>query len=453
MFRYRDDDYEQVCISGSFNGWRREPMQLDADEGVWSIHLRLEPGRHLYQFVVEDLDETWEAIDPDNPATERLKDRGWASVVVIDDDGDVSRREYYAGWRMDCELERKYDHKGPGVRYQRADGLFLCFSPVHLSDGRFEPSVQGMVGYGFKSDEWSASIMLLQPLAADNKWLFKAFACMQTDFTDQTGIGTNENSLAAILFKEDFRDYYRHEGAELGLIYSGLNWLRLEGGFRVGDYSSMKRNADWSISEGDFLPNPAIDPGTMRSLFAQLTLGRKLNHLDVTYEYSGEDLLGGAYEFEQLTAQYRGRLRMGSRRYLDFRVKTGTSLSGRLPIQRRYVVGGLGTVRGYEYQSLLVPDPAIERAPQGREMFGGERMMIANAEYVFPIRGHLDLVFFFDTGMAWEDQDASMDLDDWQSSAGIGFQLGDDALRLNLIQCLDGEDRDIVVQLRINRMF
>ena len=98
------------------------------------------------------------------------------------------------------------------------------------------------------------------------------------------------------------------------------------------------------------------------------------------------------------------------------RVKYGTALSGSLPNQRRYLVGGLGTVRGYDYQSLLTGD-----RPPGAH--GGQQMLLANAEITFDLdwsrlwersrhwdddrepadrRGHrgLDLALFFDSGMA-----------------------------------------------------
>jgi 1,4-alpha-glucan branching enzyme len=45
-----------VCLAGSFNDWKPEHLQNDA-EGVWSIELTLRPGDYEYLFLV---DECWQ---------------------------------------------------------------------------------------------------------------------------------------------------------------------------------------------------------------------------------------------------------------------------------------------------------------------------------------------------------------------------------------------------------
>jgi hypothetical protein len=469
QFRYRDYDYEQVYISGSFNDWWRQPMHLDEVRGVWEISMELDEGRFLYHFVVADSTDTWTAIDPDNLDTERHPERGLVSRLVIKAGGEVRWHPGDWGWPIEEEFEREYsrgDEEG-GLLYQRVDGLALRITPLYLAHHKFEPSLGGRVAYGFKSKRWSAGICVLQPLIPSGRFMLKASAYTGTDFTDQTGVSTSENSIAALMFHEDFRDYYRREGVVVSLVGLNADWLRIESGFHGADYSSLENKASWSLGWGGrdrFLPNPAIDEGMMRSVFGELRIGNELNHLDVAYERCGEDLLGGDFEFSQLTGEYRARIHIGPRwhrtsqrrsrcQYLDFRLKAGTCLSGALPVQRRYHVGGLGTVRGYSYQSLLTPDDRIDRNLGSGEPFGGERMVIANFEYRLGVDPELDVVLFFDSGMAWEDRDASMDLDEWRSSAGVGFELGDGDLRINLIRRLDGGDDDLVVQARLQRMF
>ncbi len=452
-FRYRDKGYESVEITGSFIDWTIRPMRLDEVKGMWIVRLDVEEGRHLYQFIVTDSLETWTAIDPSNPEVKKHPGHGWVSELTVDDAGDVVRFESTQKRLMRDEFAREYEDDDPGLTYQRVDGLFLYLTESHIGRERFEPSVQGRIGYGFKSERWSAAVTVLQPLLPGSRLMLKASGYGKTDFTDQTGISTSENTLAAIIFKEDFRDYYRREGGGLSVVFRGPDWFRAEGGFRADDYSSMREKTDWAISRGAFPVNPEIDAGTMRSIFAQAGIGTKWNRVDVDYEECGEDLLGGDFEFRRLTLQTRSRLRVNPGQHLDFRIRLGTNLSGMLPAQKRYVVGGLGTVRGYPYRSLLVADPATERDPNGPVRFGGERLFIANLEYAFDINDHFAMILFGDTGMAWEDRDAGMNPDDWLSSAGIGFQLDDDGLRLDLIRPLDRGDRDLVVQLRAGRMF
>jgi len=57
-FRYRpgDEDVNAVSVAGSFNEWDAAAHPLsDADgDGIWEAVLRLAPGDHAYQFVIDD---------------------------------------------------------------------------------------------------------------------------------------------------------------------------------------------------------------------------------------------------------------------------------------------------------------------------------------------------------------------------------------------------------------
>jgi len=452
-FRYRDRGYESVKIAGSFNGWSPETMKLDEANDLWTVRIDLDTGVYRYHFVVRDSSEKWFAIDPGNPETIRDKKHGWVSLIVIDD-GDIVRPRHRRARIVDDEFDREHERGLPeGATYQRVDGLFISALPRHVGKEPFEPSVQGMIGYGFKSERWGASLTVLQPLVPSNRLLLRASAHSKTDFTDQTGIDTDENTIAAIFFKDDYRDYYRREGASFSAVLNGADWLRLEGGIRTDDFESMRPRTDWSFGGGSFPLNPAIDEGTMRSVFGEVGLGTRWNRVDVSYERSADDLLGGEFEFERITAQSRSRLRINRDQRLDFRVRLGTNLSGSLPVQKRYVAGGLGTVRGYDYRSLLVTHPDAEGGEDAPVPFGGERILLANAEYTFGIYDDFGLILFYDAGMVWENRNADMDVDELKSSAGVGLKLDDEGLRVNIIRPMDRGDRDILVQLRIERMF
>jgi hypothetical protein len=470
LFCYRDEDFVAVYLQGSFNDWKPELMEYDGDREVWILSIDLDPGSYRYQFVVRDYTEEWVAIDPGNPGAERDPEHGWVSLVVVN--GHGGRR--YVGRRVvKRELEQLYGESDIGFSYQRVDGLSLFFHPSAVSRRPFAPSLQARVGYGFKSEEWSMHGTMIQPLTKGSSLLVMLSGYTQTDFTDQTGISTLENNLAAIFFRKDFRDYYRREGISLSLVFSPAERLRMVYGIRADDYYSLEKTANWSLADGDFLSNPAVDEGTMRSLFVQARVGSDLHHLDVTYEICREDLLGGDFEFEQLTAQFRARMLLGPSQRFDFRTRFGTALSGRLPNQKRYVLGGLGTVRGYDYQSLLIPDPEDVPDLEGPAPHGGQRMFLANVEYTIGLDSDHDrdwdygwdcdwnwifdwcpnLILFFDTGMVWEDREAEIDPEQWKSSAGIGFKPGGGGLRFNVIWTLDEGQKDPQFQVRLKRMF
>jgi outer membrane protein insertion porin family len=90
---------------------------------------------------------------------------------------------------------------------------------------------------------------------------------------------------------------------------------------------------------------------------------------------------------------------------------------GDLPVYEKFFLGGLTTVRGYEYASISPRDP------ETGDKIGGEKMMCYNVEYRFPLlkeQGVIGLVFF-DAGDVWE-KDQDFDPGNIQKSVGLGVR-------------------------------
>ncbi|MFZ5875314.1 MAG: outer membrane protein assembly factor BamA [Nitrospirota bacterium] len=70
------------------------------------------------------------------------------------------------------------------------------------------------------------------------------------------------------------------------------------------------------------------------------------------------------------------------------------------PFSERFVVGGINTVRGFDYGTAGRVDPFTG------EIFGGNKELIFNAEYVFPLIPDAKMkgVLFFDAGRSFDDQ-------------------------------------------------
>lgn len=448
-FRFADADYDAVRLEGDFNDWLGDHMDYDADDEVWRLRVDLDPGRHHYRFRVEDGRDDWKAIDPSNPDACKLRGRGWVSILDLNERRRPRRPRWEGLRRARREFERSHEYHEVFVGYQRVDGWTLGLVPSFLTGRGFEPSAWGSVGYGLKSERWSAGVTVLQPLVPANRLWLKLDGYAGTDFTDRTGISDPENSLAAILFREDYRDYYRREGAAASLVCGAWRWLRLEAGARTDDFTSLERIVNWSLHSGVFRPNPPVDEGTLRAVFGAARLGTRHNHLELAYERCGDEVLEGDFAYERLAGALRGRLRLGRRQRVDVRLAAGGALAGALPVQRQFVLGGLGTVRGYDYQSLLVPAAAGGAAAP----YGGQKMALANAEYTFTIDRDFDVFLFYDTGMAWEDREADVELDQLQGSAGLGVEIEDAGLHVTVAKALDGSGRDPVVMVRLQQMF
>ncbi len=82
-----------------------------------------------------------------------------------------------------------------------------------------------------------------------------------------------------------------------------------------------------------------------------------------------------------------------------------------VPIAERYLLGGIFTIRGFEYGSI---SPSIEVIPQDdpvgypvKYLIGGNKELIANFELEFPIieQAGLKWVFFYDAGNTWSEEE------------------------------------------------
>ena len=88
-----------------------------------------------------------------------------------------------------------------------------------------------------------------------------------------------------------------------------------------------------------------------------------------------------------------------------------------LPVYQKFKIGGIQTVRGFEFESISPVDPESD------DRIGGEKMMYYNVEYRFPLakeQGVVGLVFF-DAGNVFT-KDESYTFTDIRTSVGGGIR-------------------------------
>lgn len=138
----------------------------------------------------------------------------------------------------------------------------------------------------------------------------------------------------------------------------------------------------------------------------------------ISLEYAG-DPLGGTVAFNRYEAETKW--------YFPFRWGTVFMLrarggymearpeDGRLPIYQKYRIGGMNSVRGYDFASISPEDPATQ------DKIGGEKMIVCNFEYRFPLvkKQGVSGVVFFDAGNVWA-KDDSYSFGSLRKSAGLG---------------------------------
>ena len=121
-------------------------------------------------------------------------------------------------------------------------------------------------------------------------------------------------------------------------------------------------------------------------------------------EYAGQ-LLGGTYNFTKynldLSRYFPG---FKESHTWAFRLKTGFG-TGTLPSHEQFTLGGAETLRGYEQNSIE-----------------GDKMLLFNAEYRFPLVKSLSGVAFVDTGNAWKNAD-KIELASLKMGYGLGVMM------------------------------
>jgi len=139
----------------------------------------------------------------------------------------------------------------------------------------------------------------------------------------------------------------------------------------------------------------------------------------LSFEYAG-GFLGGTNYFNK----YTGR----SAWYFPLPLSTVFMLQGRagyieqrsggnLPVYEKFFLGGINSVRGFEFGSISPKDPATG------DKIGGEKMMVFNLEFRFPLikdQGIIGLIFYDAGNVFTADQDYTFQ--DIRHSAGVGVR-------------------------------
>jgi outer membrane protein assembly factor BamA len=362
------------------------------------------------------------------------------------------------------EQEGRYGQAETGleITYNRVDGIFV---QVGLDTKWRSPAKLRLfahAGYAYKGEAWRYEIGMYRWFDLGQNRLevgIKNYDLTATE--DEWVMPTDENGAAAFFFKEDFRDYYRRSGTSLHLASTLVRHLSLEMAYLLDEHESLKRETNWSLFGGrdKFRENPPADEGKVHSLMAKMVYDTRDDLMEptsgfwakATYEKGGDDF-GGNFDFQRFLLDFRRYVRLSIYENIDLRLRMGTA-SGDLPVQLAFDLGGVGSLRGYNF----------------KEFDNFDRLVLGNVEYRLQFGrfapGYLEenqIIPFYDVGFAWSSDEkdaltAGFDQLTWdrlKSSVGIGLSTGPgDGFRVNLARRLDDRDRPMTVRVRLRRIF
>jgi len=215
---------------------------------------------------------------------------------------------------------------------------------------------------------------------------------------------------------EDFDS--KNQGLELsfGFLPFGLEDYTL--GFKY-NFSNVDISGVWECDSLELQEAEAESP-TKTSSIATILTRDTIN--DRFYPMYGSQT-SLSFEFAGLGGEHFMKTIVDARKYFPF--KWGTAFMARgsagwgwgyggddLPVFERFYLGGLDSLRGFEYRSVgpkgtRPPDSLCQSDDPADDVIGGDKMMLFNFEFLFPIikAAKIRGLVFFDMGNAWEKED------------------------------------------------
>ena len=329
-------------------------------------------------------------------ATIRIMERDWGKPDFGMDLG-FNRVD---GWRL-----------GPSLKWAKQPDIW--------APGILE--VFGDVTYGFSNRVWNYALGVKTGESILEELNLSATVQIRrlTTVRDRTILPSDgEQFTAAFFYGGDSRNYYLRDGSEIAFRWQpeiSPHTVTL----RVLDeeHRSLPKSTDWSFGslfrKGDpKSDNRTITPGHLRSavLTYDFNKTRKHRNYPIGHHYAievehSESSVGSDFDFTRIRGDFRNYRRI-SNNIFAARIAVGVSTRP-FPIQRQFLIGGAGTLRGYDLYEFV-----------------GDQMVLLNLEYYHKIGfgNTMFLLTFADVGHAWNNFE-DFDSKDMKGNLGIGLTI------------------------------
>ena len=323
----------------------------------------------------------------------------------------------------------------------------------------------GHVTYKFGPERIGYSLGFEKPFFGDAILQVGASIHDLTASDDQWRLGDLEQSLVALTFRNTFRDYYRRKGYQLHAAVRPASEHEFVIAWRDDSHAALRNETNYGFFRDShtFRENQLAAPGDLRAIVIGYTFDtRGLARQFAPERYRRhllDDLFGDPaehrhgvridwrselapaslehdFDFSRHIVNTRGWWQATRRRTLSGRVLFGTS-TGALPPQREFAIGGIGSVRGYQFKEAA-----------------GERMLLLNAELRQDLgwgNSNTAGLVFFDAGRVFHPRADSSEA--WMRGVGVGIEFGQRGPRVELGWRLDDIPSSLQVLFRLRRTF
>ncbi len=374
--------------------------------------------------------------------------------------------EIYSTHRRDRGRSHRY-YRSPDwitsellLEYNRVDGLLLGGGVGFIDADSLLPRPWGRLAYAFASKRWRYDVGLEQTILRGPSLTVGARYYRWLQSEDDWMITDDENTAFALIATEDFKDYYEAEGGQARVSAQPRRQLKLEAGYTLEETKWLEADNNlWSLFGGgkEFCDNfttvddayrlqgiDQLDDSTNAFFSASIDWDTRERfesrfessswHFTGALEWSSTDF-SSDFDYRRYTLSLRRYQQLHDRSMLLLRAMYGGS-DGYLPMHKRFFLGGLGTLRGYDHKEYM-----------------GSRFWMTNAEYRlrFP-KVDMAASIFWDAGAIANDEKLDGDIE-VKHCIGIGLSFGDE-VRINVSRRLDRSyDNDPKIYVRLRHMF
>lgn len=342
-----------------------------------------------------------------------------------------------------------------GLDYNRVDGLRLGLRYQMQVPEPMAPRIGARLEYAFGRERTLYGFQLEQPLVRPGRIAFGASLVRCTDHNALQQVDDIENTLAMLLWRNDYRDYFERDGFGAYLSWAVPDFSTVSIHLRRDEYRSLPLEGgtpSWFHQSRPLRPNPAVDDGETHSALLRFERAAHSSrhahagfHHWIELERAGAGL-GGDFTYVRVLADLRGVVRLSPTTTLMLRVAGGHTASGTLPVQKEFPLGGVDVLRAHAFGQ-----------------FRGDQMALAQAEYTVGLwrlrtrnfEGGLHAIAFVEAGQAWRDPEHAWSLGSQRLAmdGGFGLATGEDHLRIYVAKNLQDTGSDPVLSVRLHRPF
>lgn len=344
------------------------------------------------------------------------------------------------GWELGAGIE-----SGFRVRKEHSSAFTFGFSPE--SDGEENSKLFGRIGYGFSDKRPYYRVGGRAVWKEPYSWQFGVTAQYQRGTSIiAPDLFSHYNDTATLILRmfgvPDHQDYYLRHGVEVELEWKAvfpmrpLQFLRLNHSFKLillaEAHESLQKHTDWHLfnwgSKSEARENPLITPGQMRSAMFRYDFDTRNNYLGSHHTFFVEHsnpAFGSDFNWTRFQAHLRYAYPLGDHQ-IRARAVVG-SATAPLPIQRQFVVGGIGTLNGYPLYA-----------------FAGDAGLLFNIDFLYHLfnfgNHSFSAALTLDEGQVWNLSENPRGFDP-KGSVGIGLQYETDVdvFRFNVAKAFDAE--------------